>query len=457
MKRTDMGDAHRYIPPSPGERATMLREMGLESIDDLFDSIPESLRLRGDLRVPGPHSEMELVAELTARARDNLAFDPRRQFLGGGAYRHFAPAAVDHLISRTEFYSSYTPYQPEISQGTLQAIFEYQTLICQITDLDISNASLYDGASALAEGLLMAERVNRRGRVVLSDRVHPEYIQVARTYLAHMGVTVETSGGREDGSTDPDAVRRALETPASALVVQHPNFLGCLEDVEAMSGAARAAGALLIVVVTEPVALGLLKGPGSQGADVVLGEAQSFGVPLSYGGPYLGFLAARKAFLRNIPGRLVGEARDVDGRRGYVLTLSTREQHIRREKATSNICTNEGLCALTAAITMALLGKSGLRDLARDNHARAAYARERIAAAPGCAIPHPAAMFNEFVVRLSVPAAAAVRTLGERGILAGIPLSRYFPDRDRDLLVCVTEMNPRAEIDRLAAALGSLG
>ncbi len=452
-----MGESNRYIPASEADREAMLRVIGVGGIDDLFASIPPSLRFRGDLHVPGPLAEMELLATLTAISRANREIPVGAQFLGGGAYRHFVPAVVDHLLTRTEFYSSYTPYQPEISQGTLQAVFEYQTLICQLTDLDISNASMYDGASALAEGILMSERVNPKGRVVVSDRLHPEYLRVAGTYLENTGIALATFGPREDGTADPEAARRALGGTASALVVQHPNFFGCLEEIEALAAAAHDAGAALIVVVTEPVALGLLKGPGSQGADIVLGEGQSFGVPLSYGGPFLGFMAARSRFLRSMPGRLVGEARDVDDRRGYVLTLSTREQHIRREKATSNICTNEGLCALTATIFLATLGKEGLRELAIQNHAKAAYARERIGAAPGCRLRDTAPIFNEFVVELAIPAEKAIHDLTARGLVAGLPLSRYIPARPRDLLVTVTEMNPRAEIDRLAAELGRLG
>jgi glycine dehydrogenase subunit 1 len=403
-------------------------------------------------------AEMDLLAEMTARAAENRIPEAGSQFVGGGAYRHFVPALVDHLISRTEFYSSYTPYQPEISQGTLQAVFEYQTLICQLTGLDISNASMYEGASTLAEAVLMAERVSPRGRVVISDRVHPEYLQVTRTCLANMEIALETFAHRPDGSADPQAARAALEKPASAIVVQHPNFFGCLEEVEALAAVAKQAGAFLIVVVTEPLALGLLKSPGSQGADMVLGEGQGLGVPLSFGGPFLGFLAARTSFLRQMPGRLVGQAKDVDGRRSYVLTLSTREQHIRREKATSNICTNEGLCALTASIFMATLGKSGLMELARRNRQLAAYARARLGTARGCSLPYAAPFFNEFVVRLPIPAAAAVEQLAGRGLLAGLPLSRYFRTKEdeRDLLVCVTEMNPRGAIDRLADELGRL-
>ena len=452
-----MGDGHRYIPASDADREAMLREIGVARIDDLFTSIPEALRLKRPLSIAPALSEQELLAEMSSRAAEGHRPDAAAQFLGGGAYRHHCPALVDHLISRTEFYSSYTPYQPEIAQGTLQAIFEYQTLICQLTELDISNASLYDGASALAEAILMAERTSRGGRVVVSDRVHPEYLQVCRTYLDALDVGITMFGHRPDGSADPEAARRALgEGKASAVIVQHPNFFGCLEDIEAFAAAARGARSHLIVAVSEPVSLGLLKGPGSQGADVVVGEGHAFGVPLSFGGPFLGFMAARQEFLRNVPGRIVGETLDVDGRRGYVLTLSTREQHIRREKATSNICTNQGLCALIASIFLAVVGKSGLRDLAAYNHAKAAYARKRIAATKGCILPYSAPIFNEFTVRLPIPAEQAVRLLLDRGLVAGIPLSRYGADMDRDLLVCVTELNPRTEIDRLADELGRL-
>jgi glycine dehydrogenase subunit 1 len=450
-----MGDAHRYVPVSDQERREMLESIGRTSVDELFAEIPAHLKIARSLGVPGPLSEIEVLAEVRARAEATRAPDPACQFLGGGAYRHAVPALVDHLISRTEFYSAYTPYQPEISQGTLQAMFEFQTLICQITGLEISNASMYDGASSLAEAILMIERLKPRGRIVVSDRLHPEYLQVTRTYVGALGTEIATFGHRPDGAADPEAARRALAAkPASALVIQHPDFFGCLEDVETLARAARDAGAALVVAVAEPVALGILKGPGAQGADVVAGEGQSFGVPVSYGGPYLGFLAARSAFLRSMPGRIVGEARDVDGRRGYVLTLSTREQHIRREKATSNICTNEGLAALTAAIFMAVAGKHGLREMASQCHAKAAYAREAIGRARGCRLPYSAPVFNEFVVELPGPAEEAARRLLEKGIAAGLPLGRYDAARSRQLLVAVTEVNTRAAIDRLAAELG---
>jgi glycine dehydrogenase subunit 1 len=447
---------HRYVPASEQDRQAMLRAIGAASIEELFASIPQGLRIRGRLEVPGPLSETEVMAELEARAGAFPLPPVTHQFLGAGAYRHAVPSLVDHLISRTEFYSSYTPYQPEIAQGTLQAMFEYQTLICQLAELEIANASMYEGGSALAEGILMTERLLGRGRVVISDRVHPEYLQVTRTHLAALGLPIAACGHGADGATDPAAARRALaEAPASALVVQHPNFYGCLEDLESLAAAAGDAGAHLIVAMSEPVALGILKGPGRQGADVVLGEAQAFGVPLSYGGPYLGFIAARRAYLRQMPGRIVGETTDVDGRRGYVLTLSTREQHIRREKATSNICTNEGLAALTAAITMAVLGKEGLREMAAQCHAKAVYAHRALAAA-GCRPLATAPFFNEFAVELRRPAEEAVSALAAKGILAGVPVSRWHPERPRDLLVAVTELNTRAAIDRLAAELGGL-
>jgi len=452
-----MGDAHRYVPASDQDRREMLESIGRASIDDLFVGIPAHLKIGTALGVPGPLSEVEVLAEIKARAQANRAPDPAFQFLGGGAYRHAVPALVDHLISRTEFYSSYTPYQPEISQGTLQAMFEFQTLICQLTGLEISNASMYDGASSLAEAILMVERQRPRGRVVISDRVHPEYRQVTRTYLGALGTEMVMFGHRADGTADPEAARRELAAKsASALVIQHPDFFGCLEDVETLAQVAHDAGAALVVAVAEPVALGLLKAPGAQGADVVAGEGQSFGVPVSYGGPYLGLLAARSTFLRSMPGRIVGEARDVDGRRGYVLTLSTREQHIRREKATSNICTNEGLAALTAAIFMATVGRSGLREMASQCYAKTAYARAAIGSVRGCRLPYPAPVFNEFVVELPAPAEEVVRRLNDNGILAGLPIGRYDPARSRQLLVTVTELNTRAAIDRLARELGSL-
>ncbi|HMC83791.1 MAG TPA: aminomethyl-transferring glycine dehydrogenase subunit GcvPA [Candidatus Polarisedimenticolia bacterium] len=443
----------RYIPSSPEERGRMLRTIGVDTIEKLFESIPSQWRLDRPLDLPPPAPEQDLVAHLRDLSRRNLDPDESVSFLGAGAYRHFIPAVVDHLLSRSEFYSSYTPYQPEVSQGTLQAIFEFQTLICQLASLDVANASLYDGASALAEGILLAHRARRRRRVVALETVHPEYLQTSRTLVSAPGMEIETIPAREDGAADLRRVAAALDGDTAALVVQQPNFLGRIEEIEPLAEAAHAAGALLVVVVAEAVSLGLLKGPGEQGADVVLGEAQSFGIPLSFGGPYLGFMAVRSEHLRDLPGRLVGQARDSQGRTGYVLTLATREQHIRREKATSNICTNEGLCALAASIFLATVGKRGLRELAEQNRCRAEYARESLSSLPGCRLPHPGPLFNEFVLEFPREALPVHGALLKKGIVAGLPLSRYFPDRKRDVLLCFTELSSRLQIDRLVKAL----
>jgi len=444
----------RYIPSSPGERRRLLEAIGLRHAGELFDSIPREFRLERPLSLPDPMPEADLVEHLRGLSEQNL--DPRAAavFLGAGAYRHFIPAVVDHLISRSEFYSSYTPYQPEFSQGTLQAIFEFQTLICQLTSLDISNASLYDGASALGEAILLAHRARRRRRVVTAATVHPEYLKVAATLTSRLDLRIETLPSGADGLVDPGRLAQSLDPQTAAVVIQQPNFLGRLEEVEAIAEAAHRVGALLLVVVNEAVSLGLLKGPGSQGADVVLGEAQSLGVPLSFGGPYLGFMAIRSDFLRELPGRLVGQARDAAGRTGYVLTLATREQHIRRERATSNICTNQGLCMLAASIFLATLGKQGMRDLADLNRARAEYAKSRLSRIPGCRIPHDGPTFNEFVLELPGEAKPLHRALLRKGIVAGLPLADYFPERKRDLLLAFTEMNSKSQIDRLAEALG---
>src|SRR5438093_4559417 len=443
----------RYIPASPEERGRMLRTIGVDTIEKLFESIPSQWRLDRPLDLPPPAPEQDLVAHLRDLSRRNLDPDESVSFLGAGAYRHFIPAVVDHLLSRSEFYSSYTPYQPEVSQGTLQAIFEFQTLICQLASLDVANASLYDGASALAEGILLAHRARRRRRVVALETVHPEYLQTSRTLVSAPGMEIETIPAREDGAADLRRVAAALDGDTAALVVQQPNCLGRIEEIEPLAEAAHAAGALLVVVVAEAVSLGLLKGPGEQGADVVLGEAQSFGIPLSFGGPYLGFMAVRSEHLRDLPGRLVGQARDSQGRTGYVLTLATREQHIRREKATSNICTNEGLCALAASIFLATVGKRGLRELAEQNRCRAEYARESLSSLPGCRLPHPGPLFNEFVLEFPREALPVHGALLKKGIVAGLPLSRYFPDRKRDVLLCFTELSSRLQIDRLVKAL----
>ena len=442
----------RYIPNSPEERQEMLRALGLGSAEELFDSIPADVRLREPLKTPAALSEIELLERFESLAAKNAAAR-RPGFLGAGAYSHYAPTIIDSLIQRSEFFTAYTPYQPEISQGTLQAIFEFQTLVCQLTGMDVANASMYDGSTAMAEAVLMAERVTRRQRVLVSGAVHPEYMQVAETYVSHAGIELGRLG--VDDATGRTALGdAAIDKTVAAVVVQSPNFFGCVEDLKALSERAHAAGALLVVVVTESASLGLLRSPGACGADIVVAEGQSLGVPLSYGGPYVGLFATREQYARQLPGRLAGIAYDRAGRRGFVLTLATREQHIRREKATSNICTNEGLIALAATIYMTAMGRKGLQEVAAQCAQKAAYARKTIAALEGFSLPHSAPVFNEFVVRAPVEANGLLRRLASgHGVNGGLALSRYFPERPRDFLVCVTETNKRSEIDALVAGL----
>ncbi|MGI8836362.1 MAG: aminomethyl-transferring glycine dehydrogenase subunit GcvPA [Pyrinomonadaceae bacterium] len=442
----------RYIPNSPEERAEMLQHVGLVSADELFDSIPQDLRLSRNLNTPGALSEIELLAGFDKLAEQNRAAK-RTSFLGAGAYQHYIPTVVDHIISRSEFFTAYTPYQPEISQGTLQAIFEFQTLVCQLTGLEVANASMYDGSTALAEAVLMAERVTKRTKVIACGAIHPEYLDVVTTYVQHAGIElVRAEFDPATGQTSD--VGELLDDKTAALVVQSPNFFGCIEDVAALAERAHAAGALLIVAVTEAISLGLLKSPGACGADIVVAEGQSFGVPLSFGGPYVGLFATREKYARQIPGRLVGEAYDKQGRRGFVLTLATREQHIRREKATSNICTNEGLIALAATVYLETMGRRGLQEVAQQCAQKTAYAAKQISVLEGFSMPFSAPRFNEFVVRASGNAKELLARLAkERNITGGLPLSRYFNDRPKDLLVCVTEMNSRADIDALVEGL----
>jgi glycine dehydrogenase subunit 1 len=445
----------RYIPNSPEERAEMLREVGLGSPEQLFDTISADILLRGPLNIPAALSEIELLAHFDRLAARNSAAR-RPSFLGAGAYSHYSPTVVDALIQRSEFFTAYTPYQPEVSQGTLQAIFEFQTLVCQLTGMEVANASMYDGSTALAEAVLMAERVTRRRRVVVSPALHPEYLAVAETYVAHAGIEL-VRGGFDEAAGLSAFGDAQIDEQTAAIVVQSPNFFGCVEELQQLSERAHRAGALLVVCVTEAISLGLLKSPGACGADIVVAEGQSFGVPLSFGGPYVGLFATRERYARQIPGRLVGVAYDREGRRGFVLTLATREQHIRREKATSNICTNEGLIALAATIYMETMGRRGLQEVAVQCAQKAAYAARRISALEGFSLPYTAPRFNEFVVRAPAEAAGLLERLAsEHDITGGLALSRYTPDRPNDLLVCVTETNTRAEIDALAAGLKSL-
>ena len=441
----------RYIPNSPEEREEMLATVGLKSAEELFISIPADIHLNRPLKITDPLAESEVIAEMEAMAAKNTGAT-KPSFLGGGVYSHYSPTIVDHLIQRSEFFTSYTPYQPEISQGTLQYIFEFQTLICQLTGMEVANASMYDGSTAMAEAYLMAQRVTRRDKIVVARGVHSEYRAVARTYAQHGDTEIVEIG--VDENTGRVTGLEALDDKTAALVVQSPNFFGCIEDLNSLADAAHAVGALFVVVVTEAISFGLLKSPGSCGADIVVGEGQSFGIPMSFGGPHVGLFATQEKFVRQMPGRLAGVAYDKEGRRGFVLTLSTREQHIRREKATSNICTNQGLIALAATIYMEAMGKKGLQEVAVQNAQKAAYAAKQIAAVDGYSLRFSSPHFNEFVVRGPRPATEVLEALrSESGVLGGIPLSKYYSGHDNDFLVCATEMNTKDQIDRLVSGL----
>lgn len=440
----------RYIPNSPEERQEMMAEIGVGSTDELFRSIPNDVQLGRALNVTDPLAEPEVIAAMEEMAAKNTAAT-KPSFLGAGVYSHFSPTIIDHLLQRSEFFTSYTPYQPEISQGTLQYIFEFQTLICQLTGMEVANASMYDGSTAMAEAYLMAQRVTRRNKIVVATSVHPEYREVAQTYTQHGDADiVEVAFDAETGRLSDLS---ALDDKTAALVVQSPNFFGCIEDLKALADAAHAVGALFVVVVTEAISFGLLKSPGECGADIVVGEGQSFGIPMSFGGPHVGIFATQDKYIRQMPGRLCGVAYDKNGNRGFVLTLSTREQHIRREKATSNICTNQGLIALAATIYMEAMGKKGLQEVAEQNAQKAAYAKKAIAAIDGFSIPFSAPTFNEFVVRVSKPATEVLESVREKGVIGGLALSKYYTGHDNDFLVCVTETASKANIDKLVSSL----
>ncbi len=442
----------RYLPNSPAERAAMLEAIGRGSIEALFAQIPEALRRRGRLNLPGPLSEPEILEYFRqaakASSRDYILL------LGAGAYAHHLPVAVDALVSRGEFFTAYTPYQAEIAQGTLQAMFEFQTLTVQLTGMDVANASLYDGSTATTEAALMALRVTRRNRVVLPRTLHPEYRQVLETYVRHQGVELDEVPYTATGQVDLAKLEASVNSDTAAVVVQSPNFLGILERVAAIADIAHRAGALLVVALAEPLALAIVKPPVE--ADIVAGEAQSFGIPVAYGGPYLGFLAAKEKFLRQMPGRLVGQTEDTEGRRGFVLTLATREQHIRREKATSNICTNQSLAALAATIYLCLMGKQGLRALAAQNLAKARYAAAELGAVPGAATPFTGPFFNEFVVKTPGDAETLLEELRKERIIGGLNLERFYPELKNHLLVCVTERVSKRAIDRTAGVYARL-
>ncbi len=442
----------RYLPLSPDDRIQMLAATGATSVDELFQDVPLAARRSGLLDLPLHQGELAVERAMGAMAARNRAAGAGPSFLGGGAYRHHIPAAVDHLIQRSEFLTSYTPYQPEVSQGTLQFLFEFQTQVAMLTGMEIANASMYEGASACAEAVMMAGRVTRRHKAVLSGALHPHYGAAVRTTSQFGAMDVVTKSPALDGTED---LTSDIDGEVACVVVQNPDVFGRLHDYSALATACHEAGALLVVAVTEIVSLGAVKSPGEMGADIVAAEGQSLGVGLNFGGPYVGLMAARKTHVRQMPGRLCGEGVDADGRRSYLLTLSTREQHIRREKATSNICTNSGLCALAFGIHVALLGEKGMRQLAALNHRAAVHLANRLGGVPGVSVMDDP-FFNEFTVTLPTPAAEVVQALADQDILAGIPVSRLIPDREdmaNLLLVTATETNTPEEMDALVTGL----
>jgi len=439
----------RYLPKSDAERRAILDELGLASIDELFASIPESCRLKRPLEVPGPLSEKEIIDYFRARAAENAA--GYTSYLGAGVYNHLRSVVADSLLQRGEFLTSYTPYQAEISQGTLQAIFEFQTLMCQLTGQEVANASMYDGSTATAEAAMMAARLTGRRRLLISRALHPEYRQVVDTYAGDLGLEVaELAFDAKTGQTDPDAARAAINDATAAVVIQSPNFLGVLEAVPQFAGLAQGAGALLVVAIAEAVSLGAVRPPAE--ADIVAMEAQSLGLAPSFGGPFAGVIATREKYVRQMPGRLAGQTTDSQGRRGFVLTLATREQHIRREKATSNICTNQALCALAVTMHLALLGKQGLREMAGQNLAKTRYAVEELEKLPGVRRAFSGPYFNEVALEFPRSVRMINHELQRERILGPLPLGPFFPEQTKRGLLCVTELHSRQDIDRLAAA-----
>jgi glycine dehydrogenase subunit 1 len=440
----------RYLPKSPSDRAAMLKEIGVSAIGDLFQSIPAEYRLTGDLNIPPQMGEQEIVNLFRVAADRNA--NGYASFLGAGAYRHYRPVVIDALVQRGEFLTSYTPYQAEISQGTLQAIFEFQTMICEVTGMEIANASMYDGSTGAAESVMMAARVTRRSHIVVAGTVHPEYREVLKTYAQHQGLTKHRVGYGADGRVDMQALDAAITDKTACVLIQSPNFFGVIEDVAAIAELAHAKGALLIVSIAEALSLGIVRPPSE--ADIVSLEAQSFGVAISYGGPYCGVLACKEKFIRQMPGRLTGATVDQQGRRGFVLTLSTREQHIRREKATSNICTNQALVALMTCIYLTIYGKAGMRELAEQNLAKAHYAAQTLAATPGSKLLFAnSPRFNEFVLETAEAPDVINARLLQQKMIGGLPLSHWYPELKHASLWCATEQNSRAQIDAAAAVI----
>ncbi len=443
-----------YSGNTPSQQKKMLEEIGLRSLDELFQSIPGGVKLKSSLNLPKQLSEIELVRELKGLADKNKSTSDYSLFLGGGYYDHFVPSALKHLIGRPEFYTAYTPYQAEASQGILQAIYEYQTFISLLTGMEVSNASLYDGATALAEAALMAVRINKRNTILAAQTLHPEYLAVLKTYLAGLDLTLRVIPHNE-GKIDLKALKNYLNKDVSAVILPQPNFFGIFEEGETISSLTRKNGSLCIVSV-DPISLGIISPPGEWGADIVVGEGQALGSGLNFGGPGLGFITCRMEFMRKIPGRLAGKTRDERGKTGYVLTLQTREQHIRREKATSNICSNHALSALAAAIYLSLLGKNGLRKIAELSLGKAHYLSEKIVEIPGYELKFKKLFFKEFVISSPHPVSKINRKLLENKIIGGLDLERFYPAFKNCMLLAVTEKRSKEEIDKLVKVLKSL-
>ena len=446
--------AWSYLPHTQADRRAMLEAIGVDSVEELFADVPADLRMKGSLALPLALSEPELVRHLCALATDNQNLQDTVCFLGAGAYDHYIPSVVDHVIRRSEFYTAYTQYQPEISQGYLQALWEYQSMICELTGMEVSNASMYDGGTAVAEAAMMACAAAGKNKVMIAAAVHPHYRQILHTYGRDRNMEVQLAP-YTDGLTDPDKLSQALESGTAAVIIQYPNFFGGIEDLKALADGAHAKGAYLIAVV-DPIALGLLEAPGALGADIVVGEGQGLGLSVSFGGPYLGFFATTEKLMRKMPGRIVGQTVDNRGNRGFVLTLQAREQHIRRDKANSNICSNQALCALTAAVYLSTVGKVGLQEVASQCIQKANYAYRSLTSMNGCEAVFSGPFFKEFVVRVNKPVADINRQLLAKGVLGGLDLGRYYPELEGCMLLCVTEKRTKQEIDRLVGEMGAM-
>ncbi|MFZ3065396.1 MAG: aminomethyl-transferring glycine dehydrogenase subunit GcvPA [Nitrospirota bacterium] len=438
-----------YVPNTEKDKKEMLRTIGVDDIEKLLKDIPQEIRLKKGLNLPYPLSEIELKKEMLSLSERNADLLHYTSFLGAGAYDHYIPSVVEHLISRSEFYTAYTPYQAEASQGMLQSIYEFQSMICELTGMDVANASMYDGASATAEAAMMALRITKKKEILVSRALHPNYRTVLKTYLQGIGISIKEIPIK-NGVTDVDSL--SISDNTAGVIIQQPNFFGCIEELSAINMITKKFGALFIVSV-DPIAMGILKSPGELGADIVVGEGQSLGNSLSFGGPYLGFFAAKKEHIRQMPGRLVGATVDAQGKKGYCLTLQTREQHIKRERATSNICTNQALCALAATVYLSVIGKEGLKKVAELCLQKTHYAQREITKIEGFISPFPAPFFKEFVIKTPASAKRILEGLLKEKIIAGLELGNYYPELKDHLLICVTEKRTRAEIERLAEFL----